>query len=418
MAYTRVTRAAFGTSAIDYAIIGTGHNGKAERNEMVTMINLCGEIPIERQMERYWNKTRSNHKTQIIRVIQSFSKNELDPDNPADILKANEIGQAMVKEHYPHRQAIVCTQTDGKGGCVHNHILINDVSMKDNKGCKKEQYYQPVLIKWTDEIASRYTNLDTGSKKEYRLTQAERVKREKGEYIYKDDIRERVTEAMKKASSEEDFLQKLSENGVSAIKKNSPRYGECYTYELVDKSKIPEGAKLPKRANNELKIRSYKLGNAYGPEALRKHLGLYERVAVREEFTKIGEDSEVDIVPEVSLTSDRKEGYNEETDTSIQVIPPVIIVNENVHDDLRVVLMDCNEEEQETDILSEENGAVISKKLIATTAKPARRKKQRKKAMPDHKKRKAQLGVAINNGIIYNDGNDDPQCDKDNRQCD
>ena len=68
-------------------------------------------------------------------------------------------------------------------------------------------------------------------------------------------------------------------------------------------------------------------------------------------------------------------------------------------------------EEQEADILSEENDAVISKKLIATTAKPARRKKQRKKAVPDHKKRKAQLGEAINNGIIYNDGNDDRQYD-------
>lgn len=348
MAYTRVTRAAFGTSAIDYAIIGMGHNGKAERNEMVTMINLHSDIPIERQMERYWNRARSNHKTQIIRIIQSFSKKELDPNNPADILKANEIGQAMVDEHYPDRQALVCTQTDGKGGCVHNHILINDVSMKDNKGCKKEQYYQPVLMKWTDEIASRYIILDKGHEAADKLTQSERVKREKCEYIYKDDIRQRVTEAMKKASSEEDFLQKLSENGVSAVKKNSPKYGEYYTYKLVNKSRIPEGAKLP---NHVLKARSYKLGTAYGPEALRKHLALYERVAIREEFTDTSSDYEVDLVPKMSFSSKEKEEYSEETDMSIQVISPVTSNDENVHEDLRDVLMDC-EAEEEDDICS------------------------------------------------------------------
>ena len=81
------------------------------------------------------SRARERHKIQIIHVIQSFSKNEFDPKNPEDIQKANLVGQEIVRKHYPGRQALVCTQTDVIGGCVHNHILINDVSMVDNKGC-------------------------------------------------------------------------------------------------------------------------------------------------------------------------------------------------------------------------------------------------------------------------------------------
>ncbi len=287
MAYTRITRTKNGAAAIAYALSGTGHNGAAKRNEMVTPIKMRNSIDYGKQMNRYWRRARVNHKVQIVRIIQSFSNEEFDPNNPEDILKANEVGQCLVEEHYPGRQALVCTQTDGKGRCIHNHILINDVSMIDGKGCRKYQYHQPDVMPWTDEITSRYTILDEGNKNSENHTQAERAKREKGAYSYKDDIRERVAKAMKSCSSEGDFLQKLSDLGVNTVKKYSKKTGEHYVYELVDTSEIPADAKLP---NHQLKARSYKLGNAYGPQALKEHLEIYERVAVRSEFTSFGEE--------------------------------------------------------------------------------------------------------------------------------
>jgi hypothetical protein len=67
------------------------------------------------------------------------------------------------------------------------------------------------------------------------------------------------------AKSESDFLDCLRANGVDATRKTSKKYGEYFTYELLDTSNAPEGAKLP---NRKLLGRSYKLGAAYGLDAL------------------------------------------------------------------------------------------------------------------------------------------------------
>lgn len=98
----------------------------------------------------------------MIRVVHSFSVRELNPDEPADILTANMIGQKFAQKYYPDRQAVVFTQTDGKSGLIHNHIIISDTDMTSSRGCDKQQYYQPTLAKWTDEIAGQYFELDFG----------------------------------------------------------------------------------------------------------------------------------------------------------------------------------------------------------------------------------------------------------------
>ena len=224
-------------------------------------------------MNKYWRKARSNHKIQLIHIIQSFSKDEFKRDNPDDVLKANMIGQELVSEHYKGRQALICTQADGKGECVHNHILINDVSMLDSKGCVNNEYHHKNVMEWSDEITAKYIIPVEAEKCYEKLTRNEILKREKGDYVYKDDIRIRVTQAMKKSVSEDDFIDKLSENGVGVTKKKSPKYGEYYVYELLDLSDVPNGAKLPDRA---LKSRSYKLGADYGPQALYEAIKDYK----------------------------------------------------------------------------------------------------------------------------------------------
>ena len=277
MAYSSIKRVACGYSALHYVIYEHGHNGHEKRNAMLTAINMCRKVPYEIQMNRYWRRARSNHKIQIIAIVQSFSKKEFDPTNEGDILKANQVGQQLVNEHFKGRQALVCTQIDGKKGYVHNHILINDVSMIDLKGCTKQQYYYKNIEIWTDEITQEYTILDLGEKNaEEKVTRTERAKREKGEYVYRDDIRERVLAAMKNSASEEDYFRRLSKNGIGVKKKNSPKYGEHYVYELLDFSKVPEGTKLPKHGNRS--ARSYRLGTLYGPEALQVEIERFNRI--------------------------------------------------------------------------------------------------------------------------------------------
>lgn len=268
MAYSRVTRTQNGKGALDYAYghNGKGHNENAMRNQLVSGVNMIDGVTYLEQMQHYWNRARVGHKTQIIRVVQSFSLKEFDPTKQSDIEKAHEIGREFASEFYPNRQAVVFTQIDGKSGLVHNHILINDVSMEDSKGCNKLQYYFPQIKKWTNEIAGKYIELDFGKgKTEDKTTQTERAKREQGAYVWKDDLKSRVHDAMIEAESQDDFEQKLPQHGVNFEKKFSKKYAEGYTYELMDLSNVPEGVKVPNRA---LKARSRKLGDSYGIEAL------------------------------------------------------------------------------------------------------------------------------------------------------
>lgn len=241
-------------------------------------------IPAHEQMQRYWSKARPNHKVQVLRIIQSFSVNEFDPDSREDILKANELGREFAKEYYDGRQSAIFTQIDGKSGLVHNHILVNDVHMENYKGCKKHEYFYKTIEDWTNAVTSKYTTLDFGKKNKEKVTQIERAKLEKGEYVWKEDLRTRVRKAMEETDAKEDFMENLKRNGISAVERKSKKYGDYYTYELVDLSKVPEGAKLPNHGN--LKARSYKLGASYSPEALNDYLKEKERFSKKTEVKK------------------------------------------------------------------------------------------------------------------------------------
>lgn len=268
MAYTRVTRTANGAGALAYAYgKGKGHNDHQHRNDMIANVNILPGVPTEVQMQKYWNRARANHKIQVIRVVQSFSINELNPDEPADILTASMIGQEFAHTYYPDRQAVVFTQTDGKSHLIHNHIIISDTDMTSSKGCDKQQYYQPTLAQWTNEIAGQYFELDFGNAKTPdKTTQTERAKRELGEYVWKDDLKSRITEALNESESEEDWIKNLPAHGVNIEVHDSKKRGKYYTYELMDTDGFGD-----KKIPQNLKSRSYKLGTLYDAEHVQEY---------------------------------------------------------------------------------------------------------------------------------------------------
>lgn len=268
MAYSRVTRTAFGRDALEYAAgHGAGHNQNEQRNAYVGYVNLLPGIDPADQMEMYWNRARANHKTQVLRIVQSFSKKELNPQDENDILTANLIGQEFAKKYYPDRQAVVFTQIDGKSGLVHNHVIVSDTDIFSYKGCTKEQYHFPKVKEWTNAIASQYFELDSGVQQvEDKTTQTERHKREIGEYVWKDDLKERITSAMESAQSEQEWMQNLVRTGVNIEVHDSKKRGRYYTYELVDTTQFPAGKKIPQN----LKARSYKLGTLYDSEHVQE----------------------------------------------------------------------------------------------------------------------------------------------------
>ena len=278
--YSRITAAKDGRDAIRYAEgKGPGQNG---RNILITTINMLPNGKYAKQMAPLWKKARSNHKVQARRIIISFSKKELDPDSEEDVEIAYTIVKEFVKTYYPDRQAAIFFQNDGKGGCLHCHVVVNDVSITDHKGCTRTQQFYKYVRNGIDSVASKYIGLDDGDKLKSKQTHTERAKAEKaakvmeehpglqGEelrkaliekkaYSYKEDMKQLIHEAALKSCDLVSFFKELKARGIETIKKISPKYGEHFVY---DYTMCPISVK-------NTKARSYKLGYSYSPEGIQ-----------------------------------------------------------------------------------------------------------------------------------------------------
>lgn len=403
MAYTRVTRTVNGAGALAYAYgKGKGHNDNQHRNDMIANVNILPGVPTEIQMQKYWNRARANHKTQVIRVVQSFSINELNPDEPEDILTANMIGQEFVQKYYPDRQAVVFTQTDGKSHLVHNHIIISDTDMTASKGCDKQPYYQPTLAQWTNEIAGQYFELDFGNAKTPdKTTQTERAKRALGEYVWKDDLKSRIAEALNESESEEDWIKNLPAHGVNIEVHDSKKRGKYYTYELMDTDGFGD-----KKIPQNLKSRSYKLGTLYDAEHVQEYF--FEKEMEHKLHGNRSEDNEhvtaqvnngkttpmqEDVTPgqRAAMLPDEDEEDEDEHDRKRPVTGPVEIVvpddvtsvphyrpNKNVR--VRESYSDIDEQDNIDDLVLDKSEDKSSDILAMRLQQKAERDRKRKKA--------------------------------------
>lgn len=284
MAYSRITGTRNGAGAIDYARgKGKGHNNKKVRNMVIGEVNLLPEsvAPYEEQMQRYWNKASVKNKNQVRRVVQSFSRKELNPDDPADIQLANEIGIEFAQRAYPGHQAVVFTQIDGESGLIHNHVLVNNVNMETNYGCSDEQTKFQYVKWWTNKVAGQYFELDKGQHTKDKTTQNERRKRQENEkirkenqslplekqkklkYIWKDDLKERISRAADVAYSREYFLILLEQMDVTAEIRQRKNGTEYIVYTLNDEEKRQQ-----EKAVKSCTAKGHKLGTDYDLESL------------------------------------------------------------------------------------------------------------------------------------------------------
>lgn len=66
-------------------------------------------------------------------LVQSFSKDELDPNDPASWERSQELAHALVKDRFPGHMALIATEVNGRSGLVHNHIIVDAISSVDGK---------------------------------------------------------------------------------------------------------------------------------------------------------------------------------------------------------------------------------------------------------------------------------------------
>ena len=281
MCYSRISHSKNGLESLQYILEGEGHNG-GERNLTVFPIGLadsCVKSYYE-QCEELWARASSRNLTRARNLIISFSPKELDPKKEESVIIAQQIAMEICERAYPGHAFVCAVQSDGRGGKLHMHLVSPNVNTINYKGFADEQTRYWYLRQITDDVCSKYFELDEGEKSYERKAKTLRGMREANEkikeenaslpieeqkplkYIWRDDVQERVLHCMQGVRSYDEFFDNLKNNGVDVETVQSKKRGTFFGYILTDTSKFT--GKIP----DKLHARSYRLGDEYGIAAL------------------------------------------------------------------------------------------------------------------------------------------------------
>lgn len=169
---------------------------------------------------------------ETVRVIQSFSTADLNPANPKDWQKANEIGYQLARKAFSGHQVAIYTQLDGTGHKLHNHIVVNMPNLKNGKKYHQHHDWQR-LSAISDDICREHglSVIERSKDPRERRTMAERQLKAKNEYVWKDDLRAHIDSVMKdtSVSSYKAFSECLAESGIITHER-----GKSLSFEFLD----------------------------------------------------------------------------------------------------------------------------------------------------------------------------------------
>lgn len=207
----------------------------------------------------------STHGKQTTRVIQSFPESDLDPANPHDWQRTNQLGLELAQKAFPDYQVAVYTQLDGRGHKLHNHLIVNMPNLKTGEKYHEHQSWQR-LSRINDEISREHglSIIDREQRAPERRTMAERQLEAKDKYVWKDDLRSRVDKVMSdtSVSSYKDFSERLAKSNIIVHER-----GENFSYEFLDAEK------------KHRRARGKALGSDYERETILDELELRQKPA-------------------------------------------------------------------------------------------------------------------------------------------
>lgn len=250
MAVTKITRTRNANAAVKYVTEEQQKNrvSGTERVLVAGGVNVDPEYAMwsMEDTRRAFGKDGGN-RVQAYRVIQSFGLNELNPLNEDDAELANQMGRELARELYPNHEAVVVTQADGDGGKLHNHIVVNAVSFVDGRSLRGDVTQWQTVSEASDRIIERHGLVPLGREGAgNRRTMGERKRDARGEYVWKDDLKERIMLGLSDGDSisQEKFVKHMSEEHGVEVRFRG-KTGVSYSFkDDEDKSRIARGKSL------------------------------------------------------------------------------------------------------------------------------------------------------------------------------
>ena len=94
----------------------------------------------------------TGRKNQALMVIQSFSADELDPNDPATLGIVADAAYALAKEVAPNSPCDVVVHLDSDGGNPHAHVTIANVDLVTGKAARKDGLQHWILKRSNDKV--------------------------------------------------------------------------------------------------------------------------------------------------------------------------------------------------------------------------------------------------------------------------
>ncbi|MDN6704568.1 relaxase/mobilization nuclease domain-containing protein [Corynebacterium glyciniphilum] len=129
MSTTHIKKVANSFAAVDYQLYGSKHTDRYRNNKRLGTDRVAALSMDAESTDQFIDRAQAlaeanGRKVEVLSILQSFEKTEMDPDDPDDVQKVNAMGYALAKKMYPNSDCHVVTHTDGHGGHAHNHILV------------------------------------------------------------------------------------------------------------------------------------------------------------------------------------------------------------------------------------------------------------------------------------------------------
>ena len=244
----------------------------------------------------------TGRKNQALMVIQSFSKDELDPHDPMTPMIVADAAYALAKEVAPNSPCDVVVHLDSDGGNPHAHITIANVDLVTGKAARENGLAHWVLKKANDKIMREMglqvlephelahdVNRSRSGKSAEGLTVDQLDKN-----TWREFLADRVDEALADSRSVDfDSLRAVArELGVSIEKKTSAKSeaegrDPSVTYALVD-----DNGEVRRFGRSKAACTARKLGADYQWSALHNTMNdfILQREEEEEDVKGYGED--------------------------------------------------------------------------------------------------------------------------------
>ncbi|MDV2425656.1 MULTISPECIES: relaxase/mobilization nuclease domain-containing protein [Corynebacterium] len=285
------------------------------------------------EMERYAPAGRTD---QAIIYIQSWARDELDKDDPADVARANAAGSelAMRLTQGTGVPFTVATHTDSKSGCVHNHIVFANHDPQTKKATPRDMRNWFKLRNINDELMRDLGMRVLEREPEISLLPAERRAHKEGKSIdstglgvdeltastWADFARKRIDElcADERVADAGDPLEKAIEvagdyNLSLKVQPNSKTEGESLTVALVDDdgedAYFTNTTKAGRTRKRKAAKAGSKLGRSYSLEGISDRVNEAQAALVARQLEELQADAIDDLEAKYgsSLLDDEEE---------------------------------------------------------------------------------------------------------------